>query len=415
MNTLRQEISCSFDSAFPNRLWLWVSIAVTTVLSVVALRSGFQGMPAERTPLYYLLSAQAETLGSLVVLAFSFTLVAAQIASRYSHVMLGRVIGAWALWYAVPFGVGILLPLFLLRGSFFLWSVHLSLIIAVYCVVSLVPYTAAVRRLLSISEAMADMTKDAARTSGADAADVIRRLGDISLGALNLKDYETFVAGVREILACGATGEISGARVSVAAELRRLIVQTSDERFASEALCRAMFGFGIEQGIEEGSSLTAENALNEVAESYRAVNIACLRDYSQEVALIERYADVAILRGERAIVSKLQLILYVIGERIVVELPSEDALARQVLSALGNTSKRVLDSHDRLSEPAALVRSVILAIERIGVRATGLKRNVVGECAIQQLQRLASSDSGTGTDLQGNARASIAVLQGEMG
>ena len=151
----------SFCFAFPNVHWLTICLATTAILSLVMLWSGFRIMPEKKESLYYLLSAQAETLGTLFVLAFTFTLVAAQITSRYSHIMLGRVIGPWALWYAGPFGVSIILPLYLLRGEFYLWSAQASLLLASYCVLSLLPFVVAVRRLLSISEAMSDIKKGA--------------------------------------------------------------------------------------------------------------------------------------------------------------------------------------------------------------------------------------------------------------
>ena len=67
------------------------------------LWSGFRIMPEKKESLYYLLSAQAETLGTLFVLAFTFTLVAAQSRLVYSHIMLGRVIGALGIVVRWPF------------------------------------------------------------------------------------------------------------------------------------------------------------------------------------------------------------------------------------------------------------------------------------------------------------------------
>ena len=346
-----------------------------------------------------MLSAQAETLGSLVVLAFSFTLVAAQIASRYSHVMLPRVIGGWALWYAIPYGVGILLPLFLLRGDFFLWSAHLSLILATYCVLSLVPYAAAVRRLLSIPEAMTGMAREVATTDDATAARLITSLGHIALGALNLKDYETFAQGIRELLSCAKIRDDVNARMLVAAELRGLVVRTADEPFASEALCKAIFGLGIESGIEE-RSISDEKVLNEVAESYRSANSTCFRDYTQEVALIEEYARIAVERGDSRVVRTLQRILYVVGERVVQEAPFEGALAQQVVAALGNTALRVLDARERFSDHVSLVKSVILAVEYLGTRGSTAQRDEVREWAVRQLARLVDHPADVGNQFK---------------
>ena len=409
---LGQSIGRSFRLAFPNVHWLTMSLAATAILSLVMLWSGFRIIPEMKEPLYYLLSAQAETLGSLFVLAFTFTLVAAQITSRYSHITLSRVIGPWALWYAVPFGVSILLPLYLLRGELYLWSAQASLLLASYCVFSLLPFVAAVRRLLSISETMSDIKQELSTADDHTTADLVGRLGNISLGALNLSDYETFELGVAELRDGASLGVASGkSRLLVVKEMRRLIIRTLDEQFASETLGDAIFQLGVSEPIDAHSD-TDDEVLNEVVEAYKVINISALRHVEPKIRAIARYAEVAIGRGDRLAVSRLQALAHVIGERVIANAPLTDEMAQQIIGTLGNIVQRVMNEGRLLRDQAGVVRSGILAIEYLGTKGLSLNRDDVREGAIQQLQRVIENSSEIGRQVEGNARASMAILRG---
>ena len=287
LSQISKQVRRSFGVAFPNLYWFAASLAFPAALAPVLLLWGFQTLPDSRDPLYYLLSAQAETLGSLFVLAFTVTLVAAQIASRYSQILLHQLIGAWALWYAIPFGAGILLPLFLLRGEFYLWAAHLSLLVASYCIFTLLPFAAAVRRLLSISGTLSTIRHELATSdTEAEASALTRKLGNIAIGALNLRDYETFELGVRELSAEASEGlDSTQSRLLVVREMRRLIMRTGDEQFASGELGAAIFELCIKQSLN-APSVTDEDVLIEVAEVYKSVNIACLRRLDGNFSLI---------------------------------------------------------------------------------------------------------------------------------
>ena len=411
LRKVTQPVRQSFRLAFPNVQWLTISLVATTALSQVLLWSGFRTMPDMKEPLYYLLSAQAETLGSLFVLAFTFTLVAAQITSRYSHIMLNRVIGAWALWYAIPFGMGILLPLFLLRGEFYLWSAQASLLLASYCVFSLLPFVAAVRRLLSISETMSDMKKELSTADTRRTADLVGRLGNIALGALNLNDYETFELGVTELLDGASTSVATGKhRLLVIKEMRRLIVRTLNEQFASETLGDAIFELGVSQPINAPSDTDGE-VLNEVAEAYRVINISAVRYWDQKIREVVRYAEAAIDRGDRLTVIRLQSLAHVMGERVISRASSGDELPELIIATLGNIVQRVMNEGGLLSDKAGVVRSGILTIEYLGTKGLSLNRDDVTDWATQQLQRIAEHSSEVGRQVEGNARASMALLR----
>ena len=121
----------NFPEPFPPRIptlgcWSWCWLPSPLWESLLG-SGGFPSFPpVDDGALQAVLTAIPATLGTLFVLAFTFTLVTAQIASNYSHILFRRVLGPWVLWYAVPFGIGILLPLYLLNGHFYLWAVEVS-------------------------------------------------------------------------------------------------------------------------------------------------------------------------------------------------------------------------------------------------------------------------------------------------
>ena len=307
--------------------------------------------------------------------------------------------------------MSILLPLFLLRGEFYLWSAQASLLLASYCVFSWLPFVAAVRRLLSISETMSDMKKELSTADIRRTADLVGRLGNIALGALNLNDYETFELGVTELLDGASTSVATGKhRLLVIKEMRRLIVRTLNEQFASETLGDAIFELGVSQPINAPSDTDGE-VLNEVAEAYRVINISAVRYWDQKMREVVRYAEAAIDRGDRLTVIRLQSLARVIGERVISRASSGDELPELIIATLGNIVQRVMNEGGLLSEKAGVVRSGILAIEYLGTKGLSLNRDDVTDWATQQLQRVAEHSSEVGRQVEGNARASMALLR----
>ena len=170
-------------------------------LGAVAWLRGFPSFPpVDDGSLQAVLAAMPATLGTLFVLAFTFTLVTAQIASNYSHILFRRVLGPWVLWYAVPFGIGILLPLYLLNGHFYLWAAEVSLVISTFCVVSLLPFGIAVKALVSVRSALAEHAEQITTSETTEEArGFCKDLSDLSVGALTLRDFATFEPGSESI------------------------------------------------------------------------------------------------------------------------------------------------------------------------------------------------------------------------
>ena len=242
------------------------------------------------------------------------------------------------------------------------------------------------------------------------AGDLIGRLGNISLGALNLKDYETFELGVRELQECASISCDSGdSRYLVVKEMRRLIMRTVDDQFASETLGDAIFESGVESIFVDPSDSAAE-ILNEVAEALKSVDITSLRQVDRKIMLIGNCAGVAIDRGERSVVSRLLLILHVIGDRLISEMPSEVDAPQRVVGTLGDIMLRVMDEGRLLRDPASLVRSGILRVEDLGTKGLSSNMEDVREWAVRQLRRVADHTSEVAKQVEGNARASMAVL-----
>lgn len=406
-----QEFGRTFKIAYPNPLWLAFSLFLIGLLGLTLILFGFPAAPIQREPFYFLLSTLAGTLGTVLVLAFSFTLVAAQIATRYSQILFHRVLDLWALWYAVPFVVGILLPLFLLHGHFFLWSVQVSLLIGAFCIVSLLPFAVAVRRLLLISEVILENEKrllDA--KSDQDVQALTKQLANISVGALALKDYETFEFGVQRLKDSAITtcGRIElGSHVG--REIRGMLFRNADDLYASDILLKAMLELASKQ-IAGTDSSTREEMLDELADSYRSVNISALRHYDSEVKLIGQLAGFAVAECQSAVVGKFQTILHIIGERAISECSIESESASSAIATLGDMIQIEMKSSLPANDHDRLVRSAVMQIEFLGTTARAANKADIGDLALVQLRRAINTHSNGSERVKRNIEAAIARL-----
>ena len=402
----------SFTTAFPNLFWLVVSPSVASLLWVLLTRFGFEAIPKDPDPIFFLLATLAATLGTVLVLAFTFALVAAQIASRYSQLLSDRVLGRWAIWYAAPFTAGILLPLFLLHGPFYLWSAQFSLILGAYCIVSLFPFAAAVRRLLSVQEAIQEKgTELETSKSTCDVSKVSREIGNISLGALNLKDFETFEHGVRQLVV--SSNCVEGPpylRPSVAMEIRRMALRNVDDLFASEVLLRALMEIGFDEASKTDSS-TQEQVLDEILGAYESVNVAALQQQVQNIDIVVKETGLAIKRSETKVAAKLQNLLYVIGGRAISGLPMDLDCSGPVISALGNLIQAEYHSSLDSSDRDELVTSAVMQIETLGTAARAVNKNTLLRSAVIELQRAERTFQNETEGVRGSIRASLAELR----
>ena len=407
-----REFARSFRIAYPHPLWLGLNLLVVGLLAPALWLFGFPANPpAQPDALYFLLGSLPATLGTVFVLAFTFTFVAAQIASNYSRNLFNRILDIWALWYAIPFAFGILLPLYLLDGHFYLWAVQVSLLLGTFCVVSLLPFAAAVRGLLSISETIVDKNRRLLATkSDSEAQVLITDLGNISVGALALRDFETFELGIQQLTASAIMSKKASIQLQIAEELRRMIVRNVDERFASEVLLSAMIEVGLE-GIDDVTPLTKTKVLDLVVDAYRTVNINALWNQTEEIRVSGRLAKAGVAECQPEIVQKYVTLLYILGERAISEVSVESESAHSAIAALGDILEAVIDSALAATDYDKLVRSIVMRIEYLGTKAMEFNKGDLKDSAQVQLQRVSDKYLRSREETRRHVEASLARLK----
>jgi len=210
----------SWGEAFPRPWCIFFLLVYLVFTSLLICFWGFRSLPDNLDPLHYLLSAQAQTLGAILALVFTLTLVAAQLATKYTQRVLEQVMGIWTFWYLVPYLFGVAVPLFLLNGSFTLCGVRISLLLGGFCLALLVPYFFALRQKLSLGATIQGLRREAEREYDTQLASADRKpvnpwerkddlpkpvevLDNIAMGALANYDYETFRQAINALEAVG--------------------------------------------------------------------------------------------------------------------------------------------------------------------------------------------------------------------
>ena len=87
----------------------------------------------------YILSAISQGLAAILALVFTITLVVAQMTRRYTA-MDKIILRRETIFLMIVFGFGIIAPLLVLEFGFWRWGVILSIVIASFCVFSLLPF-----------------------------------------------------------------------------------------------------------------------------------------------------------------------------------------------------------------------------------------------------------------------------------
>ena len=401
----------SFRTAFPNAWWAAVSLLATFSTAPIVIAFGFGEIPKPKDPLYFLLGAQAETLGTIFVLAFTLSVVAAQVATRYHRILFDRILGGWALWYALPFGIGIILPLFLLHGYFYHWSTQISLLVAVYCVFSLLPFTVAVRKLLSVSEALTEKQNEIrTATSREDRERLIGELSDIAIGAMYVNDYAAFETGVKKMAMLADNREDRWQLESlVSAEIVQMLRQNAGNQFASETLLDAMTNIGLKQISDENTDVSVET-LYQLSEAYKLAHVSTLRSHTRVVKCIAQYVQAAITGHRVSAVHSCQNILYTIGERSITELPAASETGREAVATIGEIIRFTISSDLTTDEQDYLINHGIVQIETLGIKAKAVNQTRISSSAQVQLLRVIRNNSPNAQRIHGRVEASLAVL-----
>ena len=409
MNAARawRRFARTFSTAYPHPRLLVLVLVVVAPLGAVAWFRGFPSFsPIEYDALYALLTGMPATLGTLFVLAFTFTLVSAQIASNYSHIFFRRVLGPWVLWYAVPFGIGILLPLYLLNGHFYLWTVQVSLVIVAFCVVSLLPFGVAVRALVSVEGALVDHAEQIETAETADEAQgFCRDLGDISVGALTLRDFATFESGVDLLVGCSGQTTATDLRLPVVQEIRRMILRNPSDQFAAEILTDAIVRAGLGEDGEDDIHGDSE-ILEEILRAYRSVHLSVFGDQDKAVGRITELA-----RQEPLAASRCLAVLHVIGERSISEIPVESGSASTVIRALGLVLHQQVRSYGRPTGDEVVLLSALRRIEFLGERAQLHDKKDLASLAVQQVRAAIGMCPPGQASLKEQLNAVLAVIE----
>jgi hypothetical protein len=214
LKSVARSVLKSFMEAFWHRWTLIVLLVYLAVATSTYLLWPLDRQRSDRTPLYYLLSTQAQVLSAIVALVFTTTIVVAQLVSRYSQRILHQVLGSWVLWYLSLYLIGIICPLFLLNKDFPLWTAQISLLIGGFCLVLLIPYYITLRDHLAPDTAIRNMVPErlrkgrqdfrSGRRSGHDIFNYVYNLQNFAMGAYGSYDQETFEQTLKALRKVGS-------------------------------------------------------------------------------------------------------------------------------------------------------------------------------------------------------------------
>ncbi len=107
----------------------------------------------------YILSAIAQSLAAILALVFTITLVVSQMTRRYTA-MDKIIFRCETISLMIIFGIGIIAPLLVLRIRFWGWGVILSIVIASFCVFSLIPFLKGINDVLKYDIGIVNLNEE---------------------------------------------------------------------------------------------------------------------------------------------------------------------------------------------------------------------------------------------------------------
>ena len=114
------------------KFWLIIAIAIFLILC-------YCYPSTDQYNARYILSAISQGLAAILALVFTITLVVAQMTRRYTA-MDKIIFRRGTIFLMIAFGIGIVIPLLVLKFGFWGHGVNLSIAIAAFCVFSLIPF-----------------------------------------------------------------------------------------------------------------------------------------------------------------------------------------------------------------------------------------------------------------------------------
>ena len=121
-----------------------IPIISTIAVLVILIRYPTEACPDNAR---YILSAISQSLAALLALVFTITLVAAQMTRRYTA-MDKIIFRSETICLMSAYGIGIILPVLMLKFGFWYKGVIVSIFIATFCVFSLFPFLRGVNTTL---------------------------------------------------------------------------------------------------------------------------------------------------------------------------------------------------------------------------------------------------------------------------
>ncbi len=394
----------SFRIAFPQKGWLLLLLLYFAVAVPILYLSGYKADNFEQTSYYYVLSAQAQTLGTILALVFTVTLVTAQLLTRYGHLLLHRVLAPWTFWYSIPFLLGIIAPLFLLNGSIELWAARLILLLGGMCLILLVLFFVVVRRQLSMASIIEDLRDSISDSSSDDiASEGLKALSSVLIGALNLKDYDTFSLGI-ECIEKLSESKLSGEKVlMMASELKILVHRSIDDRIAMETLLDELNKVSLHVYDGEDTGIK-KKLIGNLADTYKYIPSLIIRDSISEVKVIKTLGIEGTTHPSNEITRECQRVLHNVGRVTIIEAGIDVELPMLIISALGEIAQSCINKP--VSEGRkGIIATSIRRIEDLGVLVNSRKLKGLTESIVDQLNCLEEQLAGYDEDLLRAAKA----------
>ena len=231
------------------KYWIYCLILTLAVISIIYYVHPNECPENAR----YILSAISQGLAAILALVFTITLVVAQMTRRYTA-MDKIIFRRETKFLMIFFGIGIIAPLLVLEFGFWKWGVPLSIVIASFCVFSLLPFLVGVNRVLKYDIGFVNLcgeTLDAIKSG--NEANVVRGIIDLE------RICKDAIKESRE----ATTFEI----INFLSDIGKKIIETSELRNATGNLIIGMGNIGIdaiEKGFKDYISLFLAIALSDL-------------------------------------------------------------------------------------------------------------------------------------------------------
>ena len=223
------------------KYWIYCLILTLVVLSIIYYVHPNECPENAR----YILSAISQGLAAILALVFTITLVVAQMTRRYTA-MDKIIFRRETKFLMIFFGIGIIAPLLVLEFGFWEWGVPLSIVIASFCVFSLLPFLKGVNSVLKYDIGIVNLNEEIAEAieSGYEPkASNILELNEIGESAVReFREYDV---------------------MKILSQLSIIGIESAEKRFkcATPLVADGIIGMGIGSIEKEFDDMVVKNAV----------------------------------------------------------------------------------------------------------------------------------------------------------